>query len=93
MNDQDKRFLQSIADYCELCPSIAPYVADAARDGMSRALSQANERAADLEAVLLALATKPKSAWAKEILLQRLEKWKGKLSLNWESFIRREDAK
>jgi hypothetical protein len=90
MDEQDRKFLQSIADYCALQPSVAPFVAQAAADGAARAFQQVQERAADLEAVLVAMATKPNSPWARDILRQRLVKWTGKLTLNWEHFLKDE---
>jgi hypothetical protein len=88
VNQQDTEFMQLVRGYCRDNPHVAGLVASWANDGVMVSLNEQRQISADLEAVLCAIVTKPKSPWAKDLLRQRIEKWAGKLSINWTSFLR-----
>ena len=76
------QFLSIVAEYIKRDPEAAVYVADAAREGVSAALSEANARAADMETALaVALSRRYKGADA--LIHDKLMKWDGRTSLNW----------
>lgn len=86
------QFLSFVADYIRQDPEAAAYIAEAARQGVSAALSEANDRAADMETALaVALARRYKGADA--LIHDKLKKWDGRTSLNWSHVLPNERGK
>ena len=76
------QFLSLVAEYVKRDPESAAYVAEAARQGVSNALNEANARACDMETALaVALARRYKGADA--LIHDKLKKWDGRTALNW----------
>jgi len=78
-------FLEGVRRYIEKDPEAAAHIADYAQAGLRSALDQANERAGDMEVALSVLATK-RYKGADALVKQKLEKWEGKTSLEWDWF-------
>ena len=82
MNIERSRFLQAVAEYVATDPESAPLVAQAASAGVSEALREALQHAADMETALaVAMAKRHKGADA--LIHDKLKKWEGKTALNW----------
>jgi len=81
INDR-AQFLQGVKSYIEQDPEAAAYVADHVQAGLSAALSEARNRATDMEVALTVLATK-RYKGKDEIVRNKLKKWEGKTSLCW----------
>jgi Arc/MetJ-type ribon-helix-helix transcriptional regulator len=81
-----EQFLATVRAYIETDPEAAAYVSDYVQAGLSAALSQANERAADMEVALSVLAAK-RYKGADEIVKGKLRKWHGKTSLKWDWLV------
>ena len=76
-----KQFLQLVAVYIESDPEAAAHVADYVQAGLNKALNQAYLRAADMEAALaMTLGGKQPNSATRE----KIKKWMGKASLNWD---------
>jgi len=75
-------FLEGVRRYIKKDPEAAAHVADYVQAGLREALDKAHERAADMEVALSVLATK-RYKGADILVKQKLEKWKGKTSLEW----------
>lgn len=78
-----EQFLQWVRDYIEADPEAAPHVAAYVQRGLNDALTQAYERAADMECALAALAAK-RYKGADALVLDKLRKWEGKTALRWD---------
>lgn len=79
-------FLAGVQEYVTAHPDVAAYINDYVAAGLERKLSQAYERAADMEVALVAATTK-RYKGADKLILSKLEKWQGKTSLNWNGLI------
>lgn len=75
-------FLASVRSYIEEDPEAAAYVANYVQAGLRSALKEANQRAADMEVALVALAT-PRYQGKDDLVKSKLAKWQGKTSLDW----------
>jgi len=89
VNAEQDKFLQLVVAMVKQDPEIAPRVVDACSLGIGIALREEREKSADMECALAALATNKKSEWAHDVLRQKLEKWKDRLSLRWDWFLDR----
>ena len=78
-----EQFLQMVRTYIEADPEAAPHVAGYVQAGLNAALTQAYERAADMECALAALAAK-RYKGADALVLDKLRKWEGKTALRWD---------
>lgn len=79
-------FLEYVKNYVSNNPDVAPFVTNYVAYGLNSALNQIMERAADMEAALcISLAQRYGSK--EEIIISRIEKWKDKSSLNWDSLL------
>ncbi len=78
-----KEFLQFIQNYITSDPEAAAYVAEYVQIGLRTALEQSNQRAADMETVIVALAAK-RFEGADALVRERLVRWKGKTALDWD---------
>jgi hypothetical protein len=76
-------FLAFVRSYVAANPDVAAHVANHAQTGLNAALSKAYERAADMELALVA-ATSKKFKGADQVILDKLEKWKGQTSCRWD---------
>lgn len=86
MNEEQRRFLEQVKNYISTNPEIAPYVTTFVAEGLSDALNDTKERAADMEAALcIALAKRYGSR--EEVIISKLEKWRHRSCLNWDSVI------
>ena len=80
--DRD-RFLALVRRYVSQDAEIAPLVAEAASQGVSDALTEALQRAADMETALaVAMAKRHKGADA--LIHDKLNKWNGRTALDWQ---------
>lgn len=79
-------FLFFVRQYVAEHPEVAAHVADQARIGLQEALSKAYERAADMEVALVA-ATAKRLNNANNVIVEKLEKWKGKTACRWDDFV------
>lgn len=77
------QFLSFVADYIRQDPEAAAYIAEAARRGVSAALSEANARAADMETALAVALARRYKGGADALIYDKLKKWDGRTSLNW----------
>mgnify|MGYP000408551517 CR=1 FL=1 len=77
------QFLQMVRTHIEADPEAAPHVAGYVQAGLNAALTQAYERAADMECALAALAAK-RYKGADALVLDKLRKWQGKTALRWD---------
>ena len=77
------QFLEYVKNYIERDPEAAAHVANYVQAGLNKALGQAYERAADMEAALSVLATK-RYKGADALVLDKLRKWEGKTALRWD---------
>ena len=78
-----EQFLKMVRTYIEADPEAAPHVAGYVQAGLNAALSQAYERAADMECALAVLASK-RYKGANAFVLDKLRKWEGKTALRWD---------
>lgn len=85
-DDADAAFLSAIVAYVNEHPSVAPYVVEAARKGIERALNETLERAVDME---VALAMQLGKGKLNDLSRAKLEKWRGKSSLEWKWALER----
>jgi len=76
-------FLELVKCYIETDPEAAAYVSDHVQLGLSAALTEARERAADMEIALATLASK-KTKNSDHFVNEVLGRWKGKTSLKWD---------
>lgn len=87
MNELDRiAFLSGVKQYVENDPEIMPFLLNALTQGLSAALSSVKERAADMEVVAAILLNK-RYKNRDQLIKSKLEKWKGKCSLNWEDYL------
>lgn len=80
-------FLEGVKSYISDNPEASAYVSEFVAAGVSAALSSAQERAADMEIALMAVAVMKKGADATRLYKDKLKKWEGKTSLNWEKIM------
>ena len=86
MNNHDN-FYQYIQDYVKEYPECAAHVSDYVAKGISLALDESRQRAADMEVIALALMMK-KNKSTERIIKSKLKTWRGKTSFNWDSILR-----
>lgn len=84
-------FLPFVRAYVAAHPEVAAHVADYAQAGLRVALDQAYQRAADMEVALVAATAHLKNGNA--VILDKLTKWHGKTSCNWDSLIKKLDSR
>ena len=90
MNHDD--FLEYVKNYVSDHPDVAPFVTNYVAKGLKEALDLTLERASDMEAALcIALAQRYGSR--EEIIFSKIEKWKNRSSLNWDSLLIRLQGK
>lgn len=83
MNNQEKDLLlKTIVSEVKNDPEFAALIPAAIQKGLRDAFVEANERACDME-VALAVAVAPRYKGKDEIVKGKLNKWKGKTSLDW----------
>ncbi len=82
MNDKRDMFLRTVAAYVASDPESAPMVVQAASAGVSEAMREALQRAADME-IALAVAMAKRYKGADALIHDKLKKWEGKTALNW----------
>lgn len=76
-------FLDGVRQYIQTDPEAAAHVSDFVQAGLRSALREANERAADMEVALSALAAK-RFKGADALVRDKLGKWEGKTALRWD---------
>lgn len=77
-------FLEVVTGYVKDDPESAPYIAQASSRGVSIALREHQERAADMEVALASALMKRDKAHYGEVIKQKLDKWKDRTSLRWD---------
>ena len=87
MNQERERMLAAVTAYVQGDPEAGPLIVQACTAGISNAMREEAEKSSDLECALAALVTDQKNDWARGVLLQKLEKWNGRLSLRWDWFL------
>lgn len=80
------QFLYGVQQYVEKNPEVAAYISDFVAKGVTSALNQTRERAADME---IALSVAIAKRWPKRdsLILSKLKKWDGKSCIPWTSTI------
>ena len=86
MNKDHSAFLAVVRQYVKENTEVAAYVSDFVAQGIAAAHSDAMQRAADMEAAL-AVAIAARYKGRDELILSKLNKWKDKSALNWQSTI------
>ena len=86
MYDKHTNFLNLVANYAKENPDVAAYVSDAVAYGLQAKLQESCERAADMEVALAVMVAK-RYKGRESLVLNKLEKWNGKSSLNWDDTI------
>lgn len=89
MSRERDQILQLVEGFVQKDPEAGPLIVAACSAGIGKAIREEREKSGDMECALAALATNKKSEWANEVLRQKLEKWKNKLSLRWDWFLDR----
>jgi hypothetical protein len=85
MNNHDV-FYQYIQDYVKEHPECAARVSDYVSRGISLALDESMQRAADMEVIAL-VAMQKKNKNTDSIIKSKLETWRGKTNFNWDSIL------
>jgi len=79
-------FLTYVQMYVEKHPEVGAHVSEFVAKGIAASRQEAMERACDMETALaVALATRYNGR--EELILQKLNKWKDRASLRWDSTI------
>lgn len=86
MTEDDLNFLQDVALRSKDRAMMQAIVMSAI-GGLDRNAREANERAADMEAVACVAMNSKLSKSNKKFLLEKLERWRGKTSLRWDDQI------
>lgn len=79
-------FLEYIKNYVTANPEVTPYVQEFVARGLTEALRETREMAADME-VALAVTMAKRYRGRDGIVVDKLQKWKDKSSLNWSSTL------
>lgn len=79
-----QHFLSYVAKYVEQHPDAAPFVTEFVAQGLSVALSEARQRAADMEVVAATLAGKRYPKQSEALVKAKLSEWEGRTSLRWD---------
>lgn len=87
MDIEQERFLAQVVAFVKADPEMGPHITEACSMGINLRLREEQEKASDLECALVALVVDRQNDWARATLLQKIEKWNGKLSLRWDDFI------
>jgi len=88
MTESQYRFLENIKSYVKNDPEIVPYITDFVAKGLKEALDEVNQRAADMEIVASIMMYKKKWKGQDELVMDKINKWKSKASLNWDGLIK-----
>ncbi|MGV0982607.1 MAG: hypothetical protein ACOYB0_09620 [Polynucleobacter sp.] len=83
-----EQFLAFIASYIESDPEAAAHVANYVQAGLRKALDEANQRAADMEIVASIMMYKKRWKGQDELVMDKINKWKGKANLNWDGLLK-----
>lgn len=81
-----EQFLTLVRDFVAGDQEVAALIADHVQAGLRKSLSEARERAADME-VLVAVLTAKRYKNADKIVADTLAKWVGKTALNWSGIL------
>ena len=87
MNIEQDRFLASVIEFVKADPEMGPHIVNACSLGIGLRLREEAEKSSDLECALVAVTVDRQNDWARNTMLQKLEKWDGRLSLRWDDFI------
>ena len=80
-------FLELVANYIASDPEAAGYLGQAAAEGLRRTLDESMQRSADMETALAITMAGGKFRGGKAIVIDKLQKWEGKTSINWSTFL------
>lgn len=87
LNPEDYVFLEQIEKYVKDRPHVGAYVSGYVAKGIDKSRVEALERAADMETALsLMMSTRFKTHIP--FVLEKLERWNGKSSLEWKTIIK-----
>lgn len=87
MTPDQQTFLAFVAQKITNDPELAAYLPDYVALGLRNAVRQANERAADMEVALVAMSDR-RLKNGKELMKQKLAKWRGKTAMNWDDLLK-----
>ena len=89
-------FLLAVEKYITDNPECGAYVSQFVANGIEKARVEIAQRCTDFESALLMVLNRGSGRHSipkNQYILEKLEKWKGKSSLNWESAIEDLEAK
>lgn len=87
ITEKDLEFLVSIKEFVKANPQMLAAVIQCIEDGITESLTEASERAADME-VIAAMALNTRLFKGNETFIaDKLKKWEGKSSLKWDAQI------
>jgi len=87
-NEERAWFFKLVQTYISKDPEAAAHVATFVQEGLSQALRESNDRAADLEVALAILASR-KYQGSEALVLDKLKKWEGRTALRWDWLIQK----
>lgn len=87
VTDKELKFLISLKDFVKENPSLVAAVIQCIEDGMTDALKESSERAADMETIV-AMALNTRMFKGNETFIaDKLKKWNGRSALKWDAQI------
>lgn len=85
-------FLEYVKNYVSDHPDVAPFVTNFVAQGLKEALDLTMDRATDMEAALI-ISLAQRYGSKEEFIISKIEKWKDRSSLNWDSILIRLQGK
>lgn len=87
IDDADLKFIVQLKNYVRQKPQMVSALVEVIQDGITEALKEATERAADMESVA-AMALHNKLFKGNELFIaDRIEKWRGRCSIKWDDTL------
>lgn len=86
LNQEDMAVLNYIRDYTAKNPEIGPYIVQVVSAGIEDAIRQERAIRADMETIACMMVEK-RFGDKYQFVKDKLEKWRGKLCVNWDWFI------
>jgi hypothetical protein len=92
MTTADSEFLSYVRNYVSTHPEVAAYVQQHVAAGISDSLTEAMQRAADMETAL-ALALSRKYGGSEALIADMIKKWEHRAALKWDWAVEKLMAK
>lgn len=86
LDDNRLAVLRYVRDYSQKHPEIVPYIIAVTSEGIQAALDQERTIRTDMETIA-AVAVEKRFANRQEFIIGKLNKWRGKLMMNWDWFL------